>query len=344
MATLRMLTWLIALPCLVFASRTPKVTESIAQVALPKETWRIIMSYIGFANLYQASFVSGDFQAAAVETSQALYGIRYAGKVYPNYSAIIYELNALLKGAGKGGSIAEAIMALRTSPQLLYIRSVLEAEFGYCIEYSKRRLPKFDLDNIHFDILNDQRKITVLPYTLDQMTRGSHWTGFIRGLIEHGRLDLLSQLTFQKINSKYFESLESIVLPEAVLLKAAESVKKNQPALALSRLLASAGFGRPMIPLPGHINVPLFIFRHLCEKQLPIPESCVLTLGLSEAAIPFWMYVLGIKVTEGKVLLRYVAAHGDEKVKILGKGIVIGGGDQCAFVALREGCVSGSAY
>lgn len=257
--------------------------------------------------------MSRGFQAAAIQISQALYGVQYAGKVYPNYSAIIHELNALLKGAGKDGSIAEASMALTTFPQLLYIRSVLEAEFGYCIEYSKKSLPKFDLDNIHFDILNDQRKITVLPYILDQMIRGSHWINFIRGLLEHGRLDLLSQLKFQKITAKYFKKLESSVVPQAVLLAAAKSVQRNESASALTRLLAFAEFGPQMTTLPEHCQVPLFIFRHLCEKQLSITQNCVFTLGLIEVAIPFWMYVLEMKVTEGKELRRYVSKQGDEK-------------------------------
>ena len=49
------------------------------------------------------------------------------------------------------------------------IHSILEAQFGYCIRFIGKGLLEFGLKDVLLDILNDERRVSVLPYVLDQM-------------------------------------------------------------------------------------------------------------------------------------------------------------------------------
>lgn len=314
-----MLVWLIALFFPVLVSMVLGAAKSVGPWILPDEVILAVFANVGFAGLYKASCVSKNFCTLARQVSKAIYGIEHEGRAYLNYTAVLYELDALVQDAGKEAKIAQANVALQASPDLLCIRSTLEAEFGYCIRYAANRLPAFSWIGIQRDALNDKRRISVLPYVLDQMMGGAFWIGFIQGLAERGRFDLLGRLTFQRIDCKYFKQLMSVVLPESVLLTAVESLQRNQPNSELLALLASIGFGPQRTLLPEHGKVPLFILRYLYEKDIPIPEGCIFTCGLKKSSISFWGYVSRMEFQGAERLLELILRQGDDETKCLAR-------------------------
>lgn len=62
---------------------------------------------------------------------------------------------------------AEAYAALKSAPDYMCMRSVLEAEFGACVSGEDGRIalpPGLTL----LDLLNDERQLSALPYLLGQ--------------------------------------------------------------------------------------------------------------------------------------------------------------------------------
>lgn len=304
-----MLVWLIALPCLVAANLVPDV--------LPADIMAAIFSIVGFTGLCSTSCVSKEFCQLAKQAIASFCSIQHDGGIYLNYTLILHELDAVVREVSEGHSIGMVSKALTSSPRFVCAQSVLRARFGYCIEFSAKRLPRFYHHDLSFDILNDKQRISVLPYVLDQTTDDSRWMYFIRGLAELGRLDLFQQVTFSNITSARFDKLMSVMLPESVMLTAAESLQRNEPGLELTSLFGFAASGGATICMPASCKIPLFALRYLHEKSVAIPQSCVLTNGLGEASISFWMYVLKIKVSEAEKLLQLVREQGDEGTRYL---------------------------
>lgn len=304
-----MLFWLIALPCLISANLAPDV--------LPADIMAAIFSIVGFTGLCSTSCVSRDFSQLSKQAIASFCSIRHDKSTYLNYTLILHELDAIVREVSEDHSVSEASKALRSSPHFMCAQSVLQAGFGYCIEFSAKHLPKFYHHDLSFDTLNDKQRISVLPYVLDQTADDSRWIHFVRGLAELGRLDLFQQVTFSRITSARFNKLMSVTLPESVMLTAAESLQRNEPDLELASLFDCAASGGETSHMPAGCRIPLFALKYLHEKSVAIPQSCVLTNGLDDASISFWVYVLKIEASEAERLLRLVREQGDEGTKYL---------------------------
>lgn len=317
----KMLAWLVALPCLISASVNSTPSQSNAQVRPSNSSSLTIRSSLGFAALFQSSFVSKDLRNLAYQILLPLYGAEHNGRIYLSYTKIAHEFGRLVRDAAESnaGDVDKASEALHSSLDYMCIKSMLEVEFGYCIKYAKGKLPKLALPEFVLDTLNNERRISMLPFALDQGYRmlAHRWVHFVRGLAERGRFDLLSQITFSGITATFFAELMSVPLPESVVITAAEALQKNEPTSTLAKLLASAGFGDQAPPVPENCEVPLFLLGRLHEQNVLIPETCVFTDGLKESSIAFWMSVFGKEPNEAKELLALVLKHGDDKSKRL---------------------------
>lgn len=266
---------------------------------------------LGFSDLYQTSYVTKEFRTVTKQVIRLLYSIQHNGCIFLDYSKIIYELDAMVQNAGKDRTIAEANAALKTSPGFMGIQSVLRAQFGCCIKYGFDKLPKFHLLKEPMDVLADKHTISALPYIIDQHTNPFQWIKHIQGLIDLGRLDLLDQLTFAQINSGCFYELMTILLPESVILAAAKSLQINEPDSELLTLLDLIIFGDQTTIIPNDFVAPLCILRFLHEKKIELPVSLVLTDGLEDSSLSFWMYLMTKKKEEAAELLNLVSKHGD---------------------------------
>lgn len=310
-----MLAWLLMLFYLIAASSAPGAQKLAIEVALHEDDLRAILLKLDFAALYQMSFASKYFRILADETIRALYGICHNKQTFLNYSKIIHERKALVvQMAREKDTAGKVSMTLAASMDYKCIQSILEAEFGYCIRSVPGNLPEFYLHGVSLDILNDSRKISVLPYILDQIVFDPLWIYLIRGLVDLGRFDLLSQVVFPQISSLHFCKIMSAAVPRQVIAAAAKTLHQTTPTSELSALLAYAGFGDAAASLPDNSSVPLFIVRHLHENGSPIPADRVLVDGLEESSISFWMYTME---KEAKDLIDLVYKLGDGKSKCL---------------------------
>lgn len=304
-----MLTWLIALPCLLSASLAPG--------ALPKEVLDMVISKLGFADLYQLLYVSRDFWTVAHQTITTIYGIQYGGKTYLDYTMIAYELDALVQQAGKDTYTARATMSLRMSPPFMCLEGVLATRFGYRIKYSSMHLPKLDTRKVSLDVLDDMHKISLLPYVIDQKVDHPLWIDFVHGLVSLGRVDILGKVTFSKITQSCFCQLMGIALPESVLLAAARCLENSGTAPDLADWLAWIIRKDQRSPLLENRSIPLSFLGPIRERDIEVPDTCTVTSGLQEFSILFWMSVLEKQLEEARGLLWLVWRQGDYKTKLL---------------------------
>lgn len=289
----------------------------VANLALNIDVLPNVFANLGFAGICQVSHVSRDFRKAADQTIRTFYGIQRDGKTFLNYTLLLREMDALVRDMANGKSTTETADALGVCPRFLCFRHVLEARFGYCIKCAAGKLPEFALKEIYIDLLNDEHKVSVLPYILDQNIAGIRWVYLIRGLVQLGRFDLLNQMTFPTIDTRHFCELMSVPLPESVIFAAISSLQRNEPTSELANLLAFAGFGL-RVALPSETSrIPLFLLRHMYENKVELPQHATFVEGLDESSIAFWMYIFTRNVEEANGLLQLVAKHGDSGSKHL---------------------------
>lgn len=127
-----------------------------------------ILEKLEFADLYQLSLVAKGLHELACQVIRAVYYFVHNKKLYLKSTLILYELDALVRDAQTYFGVAEANVELRGSPFFKCMQSVLEAQFGYCIEFADGHSPQFRLDKDQFYILHDIQKASALPYILDQ--------------------------------------------------------------------------------------------------------------------------------------------------------------------------------
>lgn len=308
-----MFVWLITLACLVSAA-----SGSNMQLPLTADALLTILLRLGFVDLYQASCVAKCFRPLAVQAVKIRYGIQLGGKIYLNYGLVLHEFDTLVEDAAKCEDMVKANLALEASPQFKCVQSVLEAQFGYCIKRVDGSLPEFCLYDVPLDILNDNQKSSVLPYILDQVVSDERWPHFVRRLVELERVDLLNQMTFSKLNSRYFYDLMSVPLPMSVVVKAAEALQRNMPTLELSNLVARAVLGE-QTTFPEACRVPLFLLRYLHKKGTVIPDSLVLIDGLEDSSISFWMHLATAEAVSLTEMTNLIKRHGDDKARCLAR-------------------------
>lgn len=310
-----MFAWLLVFFYLIAASSAPGAQELAIEAALHEDDLRAVLSKLDFAALCQMSFASKRFRLLADENIKALYGICHNKQTFLNYSKIIHERKALVvQVAGENDTAGKISGTLAASMDYKCIQSILEARFGHCIQSVPGTLPEFYLHDVSLDILSDSCKISVLPYILDQIILDPLWIYLVRGLVDLGRFDLLSQVMFPQISSLHFCKIMSAAVPKQVIAAAAKSLQQTTPTSELSALLAYAGFGDAAASLPDTCSVPLFIVRHLHENGISIPADRVLVDGLEESSISFWMYVIE---KEARELIDLVFKLGDGKSKCL---------------------------
>lgn len=301
------------------ASLSHAALRTSIEGVLSEDVLTAIMLKLDFANLCQSSYLSKSFRRRAKQAILALYSIRYDNQDFLNYTAILHELDALVQHKGQNLSIVEAKEVLKASPHFLCIQRVLEAEFGCCIRHGEAQLPQFYYLDLVLDTFHHRRKVSVLPYVLDQMCEKHLWVSFIGGLVELGRFDLLAQLKFPKIDTAYFYLLMQISVPESLVQTAAQCLQKNEPKSELAGLLALAEFGDQVSPWPVHWQVPLFLLCDLHEKNIPIPKECVFINGLNEESIRFWMYMIGKGINDATALQGFVLKHGSNPTRQLAR-------------------------
>lgn len=131
------------------------------------------------------------------------------------------------------------MIILQNSSEFREMKGFLEARFGICIRYWGNRL-QFLTRVPLLALLEAGKRISALPYLLDQDPKALQWTSCIQALHEFERFDLLGLLTFRKIEKSGFYSLLSIPLSASVVAAAAKSLQRREPNSELSRMIAFA--------------------------------------------------------------------------------------------------------
>lgn len=282
---------------------------------LPAELWITVLLELGFADLCQTSYASKYLRKLADQAIKAGYIIRNNQTEHLNYSAVLRELEILVRDSTADNDIAKANGALRSSPHFGCIKYVLEAEFGYCLKFGKRHLPKFDAGEVHAHILNDACKISAVPFIIDHMLKDSRLIYFIQGLVGLERPDLLNQMTFSKIDSRRFHKLMGVLLPEPARIAAVKSMLENRPKSKLSQLFTFLEPETQISSLPQDCMLPLFVLPYMHAHKIAVPETGTLIEGLDEAALSFWTHVLRSSKEHAAELLNLVLQYGDVESK-----------------------------
>lgn len=332
-----MLAWILLLPCRVFASLAPTLNKPSATVAgedqlglrlapseansplgLPAEIQLNIFAQLGFGGLYHASLVSKHFYKLAYRILLPSYGYKFDGRNHLCYTRILDALEELVYQAEEVHGLGKAHTALQGSLDYMCLKLVVNDKFGHCIHYSEGSIPRFVLQAVTLDILNDVHRISALPYILDQALGDPEWIYYVRGLADLGRVDLLQQMTFPGMDFAQFQQLMSVFLPESVVMAAVKSLQANEPQMPLSSLFSFVESGGQADLMPEDQPQPLFILRHLQERSIPVPDSWMFIDGLEEHSISFWMYLLAQKSDQARrLLLELVLKHGDGRTRLL---------------------------
>lgn len=143
------------------------------QKDLTADALGMVFSQLGFGGLYDARGTSKYFQQVANPILFAKYGVRAGNNVYLDYNRMLNRLDDLVRAANRSRDGEERAQILSASKEYQLIKASLEEAFGYCIEQEgPEDLPKFRLGYVSFAILNDERKVSVLPYLLNHQLRG----------------------------------------------------------------------------------------------------------------------------------------------------------------------------
>lgn len=251
-----MLTWLFALPLV--------LSVVLASLALKVDVVLTTLEDMGLGDLEQALCVTSDFREAVAGVMETVYGLEHAGKIFLNYTTILYELDAVVQGIAEKASLVEAEAILGGSRRFQCLRRILEAEFSVCLDYVEG-LPRFSPKHALLDILYDEKKVSALPYLLDHADHSFYWVHCIQGLAELGRSDLLELVTFSDIWEEEFRKLLGIPLPEFIVRHGAKVFCASEPDQALSRLLAFAVLDREGASILDG-PVPLFALPYLQKR------------------------------------------------------------------------------
>lgn len=119
-----------------------------------------------------------------------------------------------------------------------------------------------------------------------------------------------------------FWGVVSSLISEFVLVTAARSLQMNEPASKLAGWLSWAMLGEQPVSLPESGQILLLLPPYLLRKIIPDEAGQVLVDGLSESAMSFWGYRLTKMAKEASVVLKLVLRHGDDKTKLVARGIL----------------------
>lgn len=312
-----MLAWLVVLPCVLFPGLVSRAADANITTVLPREILQHAVSKLGFVDLYQSLSVSQHFRILVFHALKPVYGVEYGKKTYLNYTLLLRDFDMLVKDAKTGGDEAESTAASERARQIECLRSILQAEFGYCIRHTEEKLPQFSAEELPWSTWRDPRKVSAIPYILDQAIDSHHWIHYISLLVDAGQTDLLKYATFATITTANFKLLMSLSVPESVVMVAAKALEQNEPTSELAPLLAAVGFGAGPALLPENCSIPLFALCYIREKNVSLPKDYTLIDGLDGSSVPFWMHVFSKGDEEAEKLLNLVRMHGDDKSKRL---------------------------
>lgn len=328
-----MLAWLLASTCLLSAMLPPIAPEpanlmtlsdrlvELYQAFIPvhNEMVRLILSDLEVFDHYRMLFVSRAFRELMLPVLEPFCSIAPDGRIYMNYTKILYKFDAIVADAAKDATVAEAQKALKISPNFICLQAALGAKFGYCIRHGcgeQQVLPQFHLESKFWgEAADDEHMISVMPYAINRYQYNHDECIYVAA--KRRRFDLLKQLTFEKIDSRSFYRLMSVSLPKFVIQTAAIFLQENEPDSELSEWLRLAGFGRPVALAPQDCHLPLFILRHLHENGIAVPEDMRFVDGLKDCSYSFWMYLFDSSALEAKKLVDLVLKHGDEGSKCI---------------------------
>lgn len=111
----------------------PPGAPACTVAALPLDMLRKVFLELGFADVFQACKVLSSFAKMAGQALLEVYGLEHEGKVYLNWSKVLYEFDKLVRVADPGGSEDEVTKMLY---QIEMIQSVIKAKLGRCIKYA----------------------------------------------------------------------------------------------------------------------------------------------------------------------------------------------------------------
>lgn len=284
------------------------------QNGLPDDILEAVMSRCPPSFIYQTlSVVSHGFRRVAGLVLQRLHGVQLESGAYPPYTKIAHKFDRIMKEACKGRSREEAHEVLDSCREYWRAKKILDAGFGYYIRPSEEQLMRFHLWNLPFDVLNDEKKVAVLPYYLDYWNSSEKWLYSIQGLVKRRRFDILKQLRFPKLEHKHLRMLIEAEVPVCVMETAMEAFKDG-PTFELLDMLAFSGFGSWAVTMCPDWKVPVFVLYYLHRANRELPSSNPLVDGLKNEAIPFWKYVIE---NEAMDLLDLVRKNGDESTRML---------------------------
>lgn len=296
---------------LLLAANRPTTLKDI-----PKDLLLIIFADFDFFRLQRLGTVSKHFQKILLSIMQALHGIKCNEEVYFYYYTILSKFAVIETRAYREHGKYKARMVLEGSPEYAGIKAALRTEFGACIRYHHGWESEFSSELSLLEMLYNGRKTSALPYLLDERPHASEWTGCIQELFERGRFDLLNQLKFPHIREWHFYSLLSIALPTTVVMAAARSLQRNEPATDLAKMVAHVILQDKDAGVPEG-PVDLFILQYMHESHMAIPQNWVFKNGLLKQSISFWMYLMGQEAGEVEALLDIILECGDSDTKRL---------------------------
>lgn len=313
-----MLVLLFALSCLISAMRPPAHPGQSVQMSLLRDPLGAVFLELKFEDICQSFYVSKSF-SCLVEQILEDYScfIKHDGKRYLNYTQILRQIDAMGRDVANSSTAVSAYAVRAASPGFILFRSILEAEFGHCISHSRRDSFQFHLHSDCQSLLNDGRKISVLPYTIGKHVHEEEAAYIIRSLVKMKRFDLLDQIRFEGMSTLCFDQLMSAFPPTSVVANAVKALQATEPDSGLLKWLYHAGFGAPVDTLPEDPRPPLYILRYLHENAIPVPKDWVFVGGLEESSISFWMHVLNSEAAEAEKLLHLIMEHGDDQSKHL---------------------------
>lgn len=295
----------------------PAAPRADTKVALPLEgLLRQIADHFNITDVSEGLKASGSFHDAVHHAVKSFYSYEYDGVAYPDYTKMAYSLGELLTGKAYTTYRFKLVTANLSLPSYICVKSVLEAEFGYCFDLATSPA-QLTLSGRVFDLANDRNKISIVPYLFDDEVRDHMLISCVRRLVKLKRFDILGQLRFPWISEEIFEELMSVPLPDSVVETAARSLCRRQPNSKLGKLLDMCGFGINLHELPENCELPLFLVKYCCERNIRIPESCVFTKTLDASSISFWFYLLKKKNRAAKRLLGRVLHKGDHSIQCL---------------------------
>lgn len=111
-----MLAWLLAVSYLFTASPIIGAPGLSIETAVPNDILIVIFSKLGFADLYQFSYVAKGCRSLSDQAVGSFYCFRWNGETFLHYTLLLHELDRLVHDARKCSDMGKLDTALGSSP------------------------------------------------------------------------------------------------------------------------------------------------------------------------------------------------------------------------------------